>query len=80
MCREVWNLKAMNDRIKGPVGRSTMQDFFFDFCRKKFGAFQNLIAEWSYNLIAVLDRNSHDADCDLFLKVRLLSLVPLCPV
>jgi hypothetical protein len=58
-------------RDQGSLGRMSMCDFFYDYAKNKFGAFQNMIAEWSYNLIATLERNAHDVDCDLFLKVRM---------
>jgi len=67
--REIWHLKQSHDHAKGDSGRMSMQDFFYEFCRKKFGTFQNVIAEWSYNVLAVLERNTHDVDCNLFLKV-----------
>jgi len=67
--RDIWAMKAQHDMGKKPEERIHMQDFFYMFCLKKFGAFQNMIAEWSYNVLAVLNGNRHDSDCDTFLKV-----------
>jgi hypothetical protein len=67
--RDIWAMKAQHDLGKKPEERIDMQEFFYAFCLKKFGAFQNMIAEWSYNVLAVLEGNRHDSDCDTFLKV-----------
>lgn len=67
--RDIWAMKGQHDMGKKPEERIDMQEFFYIFCLKKFGAFQNMIAEWSYNVLAVLEGNRHDSDCDTFLKV-----------
>ena len=46
-----------------------LSDFFHTYLQDEFGPSQTVIAEQAYNIVHALERYSHDADCDMFLKI-----------
>ena len=46
-----------------------LSDFFHTYLQDEFGPSQTIIAEQAYNIVHALERYSHDADCDMFLKI-----------
>ena len=63
LVKDVWK-----ERLRLGSDNQPMQDFFYDFLKKRFGI-HSMVVEYGYNVLHALKRYSYDADCELFLKV-----------
>lgn len=63
LVKDVWK-----ERLRLGNDNQPMQDFFYDFLKKRFGI-HSMVVEYGYNVLHALKRYSYDADCELFFKV-----------
>ena len=63
LMKDVWK-----DRLRLGNDNQPVQDFFYDFLKKRFGI-HSMVVEYGYNVLHALKRYSYDADCEFFLKV-----------